>query len=881
MANNDPVASPPTARDPNPAYYTGTEDLTLSVGVVNGVRRNDTDPNGDSLTAVLDSGPSHDQSFTFNNNGSFSYRGTSNWNGTDTFTYHSSDGRLDLNTATVTITIDPVNDPPSARDDTALTDEDTSVNIPVLGNDTDVDDAIDPTSVTAPATTTYGSTSINPVTGVITYTPNIDSLKVGETLHDIFTYQVCDTGTPTACATASVDVTILGVNDPPSASSFTFQASQDVADQPIDVLAHAFDAEGDPMTIVAPGNPGVTTSQGGTATWNNNGTPGDPSDDWVDYTPPGGFHSTSVQDLFSFQVQDSNGANSNVATVNIWVNDPPVANDDPGSGPAPTPDPTFYSMSEDGGILVVSADNGVLANDTDSNGDSLSVASHTYLGTGTLNVYNDGSFDYTPASDFNGTDTFSYRATDGQRLSASPGATVTITVSAINDPPEAADDPSSGQIWVNEGDLVDIDVLANDSDVDGNLVPASVNVTVGPLHGITSVNALTGEITYQADTGVGGASPVTDTFTYTVQDDGTPLPAQTSNQATVTVHINRTPISTADSYSVNEDSTLTVTPPVGVLFNDNDPDNDALTASLVTDVTNGALALSSDGSFTYSPDLNWNSGPGGANPDSFTYRACDPGGLCSPDTTVSITVNPMDDAPVANNDPVGSTPTANDPNPIYYAMNEDGGVSGTPLSVSAANGLLANDTDPDNLIGPLNFGLSVVTPQASGPSHEQFFTLNSDGSFDYMPVANYSGTDSFTYQVTDGGLTSVPAMVTITINSVNDAPVANDDPTPGDPVPSTLEDTPFHLPVLANDTDVDGDVLTVNAVTNGAHGMVVNNTTDVIYTPDPDWFGDDSFTYQITDGTRRLQLGDCGRGHRFGRRHPCGRRRHLQYPRRH
>ncbi len=247
------------------------------------------------------------------------------------------------------------------------------------------------------------------------------------------------------------------------------------------------------------------------------------ADGSFDYTPNPGFNGV---DTFTYHDTDLAAASSNVATVTILVDDPPVVNDDPIASPpaALDPDPLFYQVDEDQ-TLTVDPANGVLVNDFDPNtGDVVRVFSHTSpLVGGPLSLSlddNTGGFTYTPPLNYNGTDELTYRATDGTLLSAMPPATVTITIVPVNDPPVAVDDPGSGEIWVNEGQSVDINVLANDGDVDGNLVPSTIVIGTGPSHGtITNIDPGTGVIQRQADTGVAGVPPITDSFAYTVDDD--------------------------------------------------------------------------------------------------------------------------------------------------------------------------------------------------------------------------------------------------------------------------------------------------------------------------------------------------------------------------
>ena len=206
-----------------------------------------------------------------------------------------------------------------------------------------------------------------------------------------------------------------------------------------------------------------------------------------------------------------------------------------------------------------------------------------------------------------------------------------------------------------------------------------------------------------------------------------------------------------------------------MLANDTDADGDPLTATLVTGPANGTLTLNADGSFTYTPNADFN------GTDSFVYTASD-GTASTGDITVTITVNAVNDAPVAADD--------------AYTVDED-----ATLTIDAAGGLLANDTDVD--------GDALTAALVTGPANGTL-TLNADGSFSYTPNADFNGTDTFTYSVSDGALTS-EGTVTITVNPVNDAPVAVDDAYTVDEDATLTIDAAGG--VLANDTDVDGDAL--------------------------------------------------------------------------
>ncbi|WP_460242375.1 tandem-95 repeat protein, partial [Aurantivibrio infirmus] len=192
-------------------------------------------------------------------------------------------------------------------------------------------------------------------------------------------------------------------------------------------------------------------------------------------------------------------------------------------------------------------------------------------------------------------------------------------------------------------------------------------------------------------------------------------------------------------------------------------------------VANGTLTLNADGTFTYVPNANFN------GTDSFVYEASDGNGGTA-QATVTITVNAVNDTPTVVDD--------------AYATNED-----TTLTINLPNDVLANDSDIDG--DSLTVNTTPVTDVANGT-----LTLNADGTFTYVPNANFNGTDSFVYEASDGNGGTAQATVTITVNAVNDTPTIVDD------AYATNEDTTLtiNLPndVLANDSDIDGDTLTVN-----------------------------------------------------------------------
>ena len=242
------------------------------------------------------------------------------------------------------------------------------------------------------------------------------------------------------------------------------------------------------------------------------------------------------------------------------------------------------------------------------------------------------------------------------------------------------------------------------------------------------------------------------------------------------------PVAFDDEYSAVEDELFTIAAP-GVLGNDLDLEGNPLTAELVEKTSHGDLTFNAeDGSFTYLPYADFN------GVDSFIYVAKH-GKDYSNRATVTITVHGENDAPVAVDD--------------YYSVDEDSGlVVDTP-------GVLANDTDPE--------GDKVTATPFTKASHGELETLKDHGYFVYVPDANFNGVDSFTYRVTDGMAGPRVATVTITVNAVNDAPVAGSDSYSVHGGDVLVVDGPG---VLANDTDVEGDPLTATCLEKPAHGSL-------------------------------------------------------------
>lgn len=373
------------------------------------------------------------------------------------------------------------------------------------------------------------------------------------------------------------------------------------------------------------------------------------SDGSFTYVPSPGFTGTAT---FVYRM-DTPSWRGNQATVTITVTSPPVANDDAVSG------------VEDSALS-----GNVLSNDTDPDTTTLTATLSAGPSNGVVTLDADGTFLYSPAANFSGTDTFTYRASDG--LGTSNLATVTLTVAGAPDAPVAQDDAYS---TLEDTVLTATTVLVNDADVDGE--PLMVLTTSGgPTDGTLAMEP-DGTFVYTPDAEFSG----TDSFQYTVSD-GT-----LTDTATVTITVgsdNDTPVASDQSATTAEDTAVSGT------FEATDPDSATLTFAVVSGPDRGALTLDpATGAFTYTPRLDSN------GTDRATIEVCDGDGAC--DTGVmTITVTAVNDAPVAGL-PGGSTRTGTvgaetvltgtaadvDGTPLVYSWTQTGGPAAT-LTTSGA-----------------------------------------------------------------------------------------------------------------------------------------------------------------------------------------------------
>ncbi|EHR7289933.1 tandem-95 repeat protein [Vibrio parahaemolyticus] len=797
---------------------------------------------GDDKVVSLDTnnGPANGM-VSVNPDGSVTYTPNDNYHGTDSFTYIVTSGGVSEST-TVSVDVTPVNDAPVAKDDIATTQEDTAVTIDVLSNDTDVDgDKLSIQSATVPEA--QGKVEI--VDGKLVFTPaeNFNG-------HAEITYTITD-GALTDQAT--VNVTVNAVNDTPVVeSSIADQTlAEDFTPYTIDLNTAFSDVDNvdGELTFSVSGNSNIQVAiVNGIATFT-------PTADW------------NGSEALTFTATDPSGESVS-QTVNFTV--APVADIVADSARVVEDTPTIIK---------------VLGNDT-FEGDDKVVSLDTNNGpaNGTVSVNPDGSVTYTPNDNYHGTDSFTYIVTSG---GVSESTTVEVNVTPVNDAPVAKDDIATTQ----EDTAVTIDVLPNDSDVDGDklsIESASVPKEQG------TVEVVNGKLVFTPAENFNGDAEIT----YTVTD------GQLTDEAKVTVTVN--PVNDAPTIkvdaveSITEDAVSIDTVVATLTVRDTDTSEDQLTVSLENN-SNGYFVLVGD-----EVKLT-QAGVDAVNNDELNLKdltisaSVSDGVNPTANDSDSLIVNRVNDAPTVEN-AIADQELSEDFATYTIDLNDafkdsdsalNFSVSGNSnVLVSIENGIAtisptadwngsetltftATDPSGESISQTVNFTVApvadIVADKATvvedtstiikvlgndtfegddkvvsldtnnGPANGTV-SVNPDGSVTYTPNDNYHGTDSFTYIVTSGGV-SESTTVSVDVTPVNDAPVAKDD------IATTQEDTAVTIDVLPNDSDVDGDKLSIeSASVPKEQGTVEVVNGKLVFTPAENFNGDAEITYTVTDG---------------------------------
>ncbi|ELE6571408.1 tandem-95 repeat protein [Vibrio parahaemolyticus] len=929
-----PINDAPNAEND---VITTEEDTAVTIDVL----VNDSDVEGDALSIQSASVPSEQGSVDIVD-GKLVFTPAENFNGEATITYIVTDGDL-TDEAKVTVTVTPVNDSPVAVDDTTSIQEDTAVTIDVLTNDTDVDgDKLSIESASVPkeqgtVEVVDGKLVFTPVENFnghaeITYTVTdgqlTDEAKVTVTVNPVndaptikveavesitedavstdtvvATLTVRDTDTPEEQLTVSLEnnsngyfvlvgnevkLTQVGVdavnNDELNLKDLTISASvsdgvnptasdsdslvvnrvndaptvenaiadqelaEDFASYTID-LNDAFKDSDSALNFSVSGNSNVLVSiENGIATIS-------PTADW------------NGSETLTFTATDPSGESIS-QTVNFTV--APVADIVADKATVVEDTPTIIK---------------VLGNDTfEDDGKVVSLDINNGPANGTVSVNPDGSVTYTPNDNYVGKDTFTYIVTSG---GVSESTTVEVNVTPVNDAPVAKDDIATTQ----EDTAVTIDVLSNDTDVDGDKLSIQ-SATVPEAQG--KVEIVDGKLVFTPAENFNGHAEIT----YTVTD------GQLTDEAKVTVTVN--PVNDAPTIkveaveSITEDAVSTDTVVATLTVRDTDTPEDQLTVSLENNSNGYFVLVGNEVKLTQA-------GVDAVNNDELNLKdltisaSVSDGVNPTANGSDSLIVNRVNDAPTVEN-AIADQVLSEDFDAYTIDLNEvfkdtdsslEFSVSGNSnIQVAIVNGIAtftptadwngskaltftATDPSGESVSQTVNFTVAPVadivadkatvvedTPTIikvlgndtfegddqvvsldtnNGPANGTV-SVNPDGSVTYTPNDNYHGTDSFTYIVTSGGV-SESTTVSVDVTPVNDAPVAKDD------IATTQEDTAVTIDVLPNDSDVDGDKLSIeSASVPKEQGTVEEVNGKLVFTPAENFNGDAEITYTVTDG---------------------------------
>ncbi|WP_254662707.1 tandem-95 repeat protein, partial [Vibrio parahaemolyticus] len=828
-----PINDAPNAEND---VITTEEDTAVTIDVL----VNDSDVEGDVLSIQSASVPSEQGSVDIVD-GKLVFTPAENFNGEATITYIVTDGDL-TDEAKVTVTVTPVNDSPVAVDDTTSIQEDTVVTIDVLTNDTDVDgDKLSIESASVPKE--QGTVEV--VDGKLVFTPAENFNGDAEITYTVTDGELTDE--------AKVTVTVNPVNDAPTIKVDAVESITEDAVNTDTVVAtltvRDTDTPEDQLTVSLENNSNgyfvlvgneVKLTQAGVDAVNNdelnlkdltisasvsdgvNPTASDSdslivnrvndaptvenaiadqvlSEDFASYTIDLNDAFKDSDSALNFSVSGNSNVlvsiENGIATISPtadWNGSETLtftATDSSGESVSQTVNFTVASVADivaDKATVVEDTPTiiKVLGNDTfEGDGKVVSLDANNGPANGTVSVNPDGSVTYTPNDNYHGADSFTYIVTSG---GVSESTTVEVNVTPVNDAPVAKDDIATTQ----EDTAVTIDVLPNDTDVDGDklsIESASVPKEQG------TVEVVDGKLVFTPAENFNGDAEIT----YTVTDGAL------TDQATVNVTVNAvndTPVvesSIADQTLAEDFTPYTIN--LNTAFSDVDNVDGELSFS-VSGNSNIQVSIV-NGIATFTPTADWNGS------ETLTFTATDPSGE-SVSQTVNFTVAPVADIVADKATVVEDTPT------IIKVLGND--------TFEGDDKVVSLDTNN----GPANGTVSV----------------NPDGSVTYTPNDNYHGADSFTYIVTSGGV-SESTTVNVDATPVNDAPVAKDD------IATTQEDTAVTIDVLPNDTDIDGDTLRIDSASVPSdQGTVEIVDGKLVFTPAENFNGDAEITYTVTDG---------------------------------
>ncbi|HBC87053.1 MAG TPA: hypothetical protein DCZ94_08875 [Lentisphaeria bacterium] len=767
--------------------YQVDEDNVLTVLAENSLTAND---RAEGAVVVIDTAvPAEQGVLNLDQDGTFTFIPALNFNGNVTFSYHLAKDGANSESADVAIAVNAVDDAPAVSNaiaDVAVDEDSAAQNIDLSNVFTDVD-----SDVAAITKTVAGNT--NEAVAAVVITDNTLTLTPVANANGTSTITVRGTSNGKTVDTA-FKITVNPVNDAPLAVADAAATDEDTP-VAINVLANDTDIDVDTLSIsaVTQGAHGAVAIVDGRAV----------------YSPAANFNGT---DVFTYTASDGNGgtAAAEVTVTISAVNDIPAANGQ------------NIETDEDTAIAIVLAGG-------DVDGDAMTFAVATQPENGTL-TGTAPNLAYTPNANFNGTDSFTFKANDGKADSAA--ATVSITVKPVDDPPYVAN--AIADLVVDEdapAKTIDLSTVFGDIDSDAAQITKAVtgNTNGGLLAATITENTLT--LTFAAN--------ANGTATITVRGTSNGKTADASFAVAVNA-VNDAPVAVADTAAANEDTPVTI----DVLANDTDVDGDALGIASVTQGAHGSVAVV-DAKAVYTPAADFN----GA--DSFSYTISDgKGGNAT--AVVTLTINAVNDAPVANDDIAVIEIKAN---PSSILIDE---LTGT-LSINPSNSqnnIFSITTDEGELI-------TLDTLTAQGHSYEynsviqrmnvktkgQERTLHINGTALSIPTTTnfaFDGEMSVHIHWNNSGQGSWVVDFSGSMISISPVP----------PGASSLQRPSVVVDVLSNDTDIEDDTLAVTAVTNPQNGIaVINSDGTVTYKANIGFTGSDSFEYTVADGNGGTDTG--------------------------
>ncbi|MEQ6118213.1 Ig-like domain-containing protein, partial [Reichenbachiella sp. MALMAid0571] len=834
------------------------EDTPVTLDITDG----DTDSDGTIVSSsiiLIDSGNSSNTGnnstplvipgegvYTVDVSGNLTFTPESDFNGTSSVNYTIKDNLgAKSNIATVTVTVNPINDGPEAIDDFETIDPDETLVTSVVGNDMADPENDDLTyslvTGTEPDTGTEGTLFFFD-TGDYVFTP-VTGFKGIVT----FEYKVCDDGSPSICSTATVTIDVTD-NIPPVADDESATTNED---QQVVILVVEGDTDADgtikpgSIVLIDPNDPSHTGSKTKPLEITGEGTYEVDNLGNVTFIPAFNFNGTAQ---VNYTVEDNLGATSNVAEVTITVtplNDAPIADNETVTTTEDTPitiDITDGDIDFDG-TIVPSTIKLIDPNNSTNVGNSATPI--TVPGEGTYTLDGSGNLTFTPEANFTGTSGINYTIEDNEGAMSNV-ARVNITVTPFNDGPEAIDDVES----VNPGEILSASVVPNDvSDPEGDNVTYTVISGTEPDESTEGLFIFNPDGTYTFEPVSGFTGLVQ--YEYEVCDSGIPV---VCSRAIVSINVgnNEPPVADNETVVTQEDTPITLDITDGDTDSDGtivpssivliDPANSGHTGSSASSLTiagEGIYSVDLNGNLTFKPATNF------TGQSSIKYTIKDNLGATSNVATVQVAIIPVNDGPIAIDDEEIMSPGTTLYSSVVPNDIPDPEGDNTTYSLYDPEATMS-ETINDPLVGDLIF--------------------NSDGTYEFTPVGGFLGVYVFYYEVCDDGIPIVActqAKVSIKVIE-NVPPVADND----DAI--ITEDNPVTIFIINGDDDADGtlnpfEIVLIDPsdvshtgdntrplVIEGEGTYKIDPLGNVTFTPENNYTGTSIINYTIEDNLGAL-----------------------------